>query len=98
MHFGITAAICEMLIQSETGELELLPALPGAWPDGQVTGLRARGALTVDLKWRAGKLTEASVYNLSGNPCQVRYGSHVIELKTAAGQTARLSGDLTELK
>lgn len=97
-NFGITAAVCEMLLQSQTGDLELLPALPGAWPEGQVIGLRARGAFTVDLKWRAGKLVEVSVHNLSGKPCKVRYDNHLIELKTAAGQTARLSGDLTELK
>jgi alpha-L-fucosidase 2 len=69
---GATAAMAEMLLQSHTGDVHLLPALPRAWPEGRARGLRARGGHTVDVAWKAGALTEARLAPTITGPCRVR--------------------------
>ena len=82
-NFGAAAGIAEMLLQSHAGELHLLPALPAAWPDGTVTGLRARGGLTVDLAWRGGRLTAARLQATHGADCLLRCGAAVTVVRAA---------------
>ncbi|CAG7631826.1 glycoside hydrolase N-terminal domain-containing protein [Paenibacillus allorhizosphaerae] len=71
-NFGGTAGIAEMLLQSHGGEIALLPALPMAWPDGEVTGLRARGGYGVDIRWSGGQLDSAVLRAKRSGICRVR--------------------------
>jgi alpha-L-fucosidase 2 len=70
-NLGTPAGIAEMLVQSHTGVIELLPALPAAWPTGRAKGLRARGGFTVDLEWKDGKVTDYRVTGDGKRPVQV---------------------------
>jgi alpha-L-fucosidase 2 len=95
-NFGATAGIAEMLLQSRDDLIELLPALPDAWQDGRVTGLRARGGYELDIEWKSGKLIAATLKSKLNGNCTIRYGSKSIQLKTKAAKSyslERLSGN-----
>jgi alpha-L-fucosidase 2 len=93
-NFGGASGITEMLLQSENGEIEFLPALPKAWPDGSVTGLRARGGFEVDIRWKDGKLVSATVKSLAGNPVRLRYGEIIRSATIAENSVLHLNDEL----
>jgi alpha-L-fucosidase 2 len=74
-NFGGAAGILEMLVQSWGGELHLLPALPTAWPDGSIAGVRARGGVRVDLTWRQGRATALTLSAPAGSTVKIRLGT-----------------------
>jgi alpha-L-fucosidase 2 len=71
-NFGGTAGIAEMLVQSHAGEINLLPALPSAWPDGTVEGLRVRGGMELFLSWQGGRVTGAFLKATADSSQRVR--------------------------
>ncbi|HEY4328356.1 MAG TPA: glycoside hydrolase family 95 protein, partial [Phycisphaerae bacterium] len=104
-NFGAPAGIAEMLLQSHLhtpGKLgtpdvpiiDLLPALPKAWPTGTVTGLCARGGFQIDLAWNNNTLKSATLHSNLGTPCQLRYGSTTINLSTTPGQSISFDNHL----
>lgn len=97
-NFGATAAVAEMLLQSHNGRIDLLPALPAEWSEGSVTGLCARGGFEVDIRWSAGKLTEAKIKSTHGGPCVVSYGDRSVKLTTQPGKVLVLNAKLEQEK
>lgn len=85
-NFGGTAGVTEMLMQSHSGFIHLLPALPDAWHEGKVKGLCARGNFTIDMTWNDGKLERADILSGSGEKCIVRYGDQTCTFKTRKGK------------
>jgi alpha-L-fucosidase 2 len=91
-NFGGASGIAEMLLQSQNNEIQLLPALPKAWANGSVTGLRARGGFEVDITWKDGQLANATIHSLNGNPIRLRYGGATKFVETKMGQTIQWDG------
>lgn len=94
-NFGGVAGICEMLVQSHTGEIELLPALPATWPEGSVKGLRARGGYEVDVAWKEGKMVSATIRNVNGaNVCRVRLGDKAVDARFGKRKAITINANL----
>jgi alpha-L-fucosidase 2 len=95
-NFGYAAGVCEMLVQSHMGVIDLLPALPKAWPTGSVKGLRVRGGYELDMEWKDGALVQAVLKGVSNGPgqCVVRYGKGACTFSLAKGKSRVLqAGD-----
>jgi alpha-L-fucosidase 2 len=93
-NFGATAAVAEMLLQTQNGEIHLLPALPSAWPTGRVTGLRARGGFEIDIAWNDGKLSSATIRGRAGSSCRIRYGQTIAQRQLDASGTLAVGPDV----
>ncbi len=89
-NFGGTSGMTEMVLQSRNGRIYLLPALPSVWPTGQMTGLRARGAVGVDVRWTGGKLTEAVLTAKHDGRHTVVHAGSTLEIEMKKGQSVRL--------
>ena len=91
-NFGGVSGIGEMLLQSCAGEIDLLPALPKAWPNGSVKRLRARGGFELDIQWKDSKLESVIVRSLIGGSCRLRYGAVTRDMNLAKGQSTQWDG------
>ena len=85
-NFGGAAAYSEMLVQSSETDIRLLPALPDAWSEGAVTGLRARGGFELSLDWKNGKLLKIIVFSKKGGQTSLIYGDSVKKIELKAGE------------
>jgi alpha-L-fucosidase 2 len=97
-NFGITAAIAEMLLQSQGEEIVLLPSLPKEWKQGSIIGLKARGNIAVDLAWKNGQLESARLLSSQAKKLTLRYGKDTLTIQLKANKPTVLDGALKVTK
>ncbi|MGB3773734.1 MAG: glycoside hydrolase family 95 protein [Leeuwenhoekiella sp.] len=99
-NFGCTAGIAEMLLQSHDGAIHVLPALPTAWDEGEVSGLRARGGFEISMTWKENKLREMTINSTLGGNCRLRsyYPLEGIGLTEAKGGNQNSFFKIPEVK
>ena len=93
-NFGGAAGIAEMLVQSHTKYIDILPALPAAFADGEVRGICVRGGFVMDMQWSAGKLVKLTARSKTGNDLNLRYNGKVVTVKTKANTVYNFNGEL----
>lgn len=93
-NFGGAAGIAELLVQSHTKYIDILPALPTDFADGAIKGLCTRGAFVVNMNWKNNQLQQLEITSKMGNSCWLRYGDKVLKLQTQKGKTYKLNNRL----
>jgi alpha-L-fucosidase 2 len=88
---GGAAGMAEMLLQSHTGSIELLPALPSAWKNGSVKGLKARGGYEVNLEWKDGELLKAEIITDKERLCSVKYKDKIQSVNLKANEILKIN-------
>jgi alpha-L-fucosidase 2 len=96
-NFGAPAGIIEMLIQSHLSTINLLPALPSALPNGEISGVCARGGFELSFNWENGILQEVEILSKAGEDCHLNYQGKTIDFQTEKGRSYKLDGDLNQL-
>ena len=97
-NFGAPSGMIEMLVQSQLGEIAVLPALPDALPSGKISGVCARGGFGLAFNWIDGRLQHLEVLSKAGQKCRLRYVDKVVEFDTEKGKTYAFNGNLERLK
>jgi alpha-L-fucosidase 2 len=96
-NFGGAAGLSEMLLQSQGDDIELLPALPSALPQGNIKGICARGGFELNFNWQKGALQSVQVLSKTGGVCRLRYQDKIISIKTQKGKTYQFNSDLKQI-
>lgn len=96
-NFGGSAGMVEMLLQSHTKYIDLLPALPAELPEGNIRGIKARGGFELDFSWKEGKLKSLKITSIVGNPLLLRYGTQTVSIATKKNAVYRFNGRLEKI-
>jgi alpha-L-fucosidase 2 len=96
-NFGGAAGIAELLLQSHTKHIDILPALPDALPSGEVKGICARGGFVMNIKWSNNKLEHLSVLSKAGMPLLIRYKGKIVNINTVKNKAYEFDGSLEKL-
>ncbi|HWV66557.1 glycosyl hydrolase family 95 catalytic domain-containing protein [Chitinophaga sp.] len=97
-NFGGASGMAEMLVQSHMGYIDLLPALPDAWPSGQVNGICARGGFVLDIRWLQGRLEQLTVTATSDGSCELRYKEQTVKFAAKKGKSYQVKVIAGQLK